>query len=100
MSLFRRAWTPIEAEEWTAHDLWASIFSVLAYLLTAVGVAGALLFQVWGFAATVAGVACIVLMIRVIDPKLRAISVEFETKEAHYLERLDRATRWEDQDGR
>lgn len=100
MSLFKTAWTPVEAEEWTVHDLWASVFSILAFLLVAVGVAGSLLLQVWGFAALVLGVVCIIVMIRIIDPKLRAISEEFEQKEAHYLERLDRTTRWEVEDGR
>jgi len=100
MSLFRTQWTAIEAEEWTAHDFWAATLSAAAYLLIAVGVAGALLFQVWGFVTLAAGIVCTVVMLRIIDPKLRAISAEFEAKEAHYLEQLDRVTRWEANDGR
>jgi hypothetical protein len=100
MSLFRRDWTAIEAEEWTAHDFWASVFSIGAYLFTALGVAGSLLLQAWGFAALGLAVVCIVLMLRVIDPKLRAISTEFEAKEAKYLEQINRSTRWEADDER
>jgi hypothetical protein len=100
MSLFRKNWTAIEAEEWTPHDLWAAVLSAVAYLLIAVGVAGVLLFQFWGFAALAGGIVCTVVMLRIIDPKLRAISTEFETKEAHYLERLNRVTRWETNDER
>ena len=100
MSLFRKTWTPVEAEEWTAHDLWASVLSILSFFLVAVGVAGALLVQTWGFVALVLGVACILLMLRIIDPKLKAISEEFEQKEARYLEHLEQTTRWEVHDGR
>lgn len=100
MSLFRRDWTPIEAEEWTAHDFWASVFSIGTYVFTALGVAGALLLQTWGFVSLALAVVCLLLMLRIMDPKLRAISTEFESREAHYLERLDRATRWEAGDER
>jgi len=100
MSLFKKDWTPIEAEEWTAHDFWASVLSILSFLLVAIGVAGALLLQTWGFVTLVLGVVCILLMLRIIDPKLKAISEEFERKEARYLEHLDKTTRWEVHDGR
>lgn len=100
MSLFKRDWTPIEAEEWTSHDLWASLFSAASYFLVAIGVAGALLAQTWGFVTLGLGLACVYLMFRVIDPKLRAISTDFEAKEAAYIERLQRATRWEAGDER
>jgi hypothetical protein len=96
MSLFKKDWSPVEAEEWTRHDLWASVFSILTYLFTAIGVAGTLLFQVWGFVTLIAALACMVVMLRIIDPKLRAISTEFEAREAHYLERIDRTQRWEE----
>lgn len=100
MSLFREHWTAVEAEEWTPHDFWAAVLSALVYVLVSVGVAGALLLQVWGFVTLAASLVCAVLMFRIIDPKLRAISADFEAKEAHYLERLDRVTRWEVGDGR
>jgi hypothetical protein len=100
MNLFRKHWTAVEAEEWTPHDIWAAVLSAAGYFLVAVGVAGVLLLQVWGFITLAAGIVCTVVMLRIIDPKLRAISTEFETKEAHYLERLNKVTRWETNDGR
>jgi Na+/proline symporter len=100
MKLFRRDWTAVEAEEWTAHDFWASVFSAGAYVFTTLGVAGALLLRPWGFVALALAIACVVLMFRVIDPKLRAISAEFESREAHYLEQLDKTQRWEQGDER
>ena len=99
MNLFRRDWTPIEAEEWTAHEFWASLFSIGTYVFTALGVAGALLLQTWGFVSLALAAACLVLMLRIIDPKLRAISSEFEKREAHYLSQLDKTQRWEAHDG-
>ncbi len=100
MSLFKRDWTPIEAEEWTRHDLWASALSAASFFLTAVGVAGSLLLQTWGFVTLGLALVCVYVMFRIIDPKLRAISTDFEAKEAAYIEQLDRAIRWEKDDGR
>ena len=34
-------------------------------------------------------------MFRVIDPKLKALSVAFGEAQAGYLEQMDRKTRWE-----
>jgi small-conductance mechanosensitive channel len=100
MTLFKRDWTPVEAEEWTHHDFWASVFSILSYFLVTIGIAGALLLQVWGFVTLALGVASALIMFRVIDPKLKAISGDFEAKEAQYLADLDRVTRWEASDER
>ncbi len=92
----RKKWDPARAEEWTGHDVWASVFSVFSYLLITVGVAGSLLLRWWGFAALAGGIVCAVLMFLVIDPKLRTISEEFEMKEKEYLGRMEQITRWED----
>jgi Na+/proline symporter len=93
--LFRRDWTPEEADEWTYHDVVASALSALCYLLVAVGVAGTLLLKTWGFACLLGSVAAAWIMFRVIDPKLRAMSIAFEKSQSTYLEQMDRATRWE-----
>jgi small-conductance mechanosensitive channel len=95
MELLRKDWSPDQADEWTIHDLLASILSVVAYMLTAIGVAGALLLQAWGFVALVIGVASVVLMYRVIDPKLRAMSEAFAKRQDEFLKHVDKTTRWE-----
>ena len=51
MKLFKKEWTPAEADEWTSHDFWASLLGVLSYILVAVGIIGAFLLQTWGFVA-------------------------------------------------
>jgi Na+/proline symporter len=93
--LFQRDWTPAESDEWTKHDWVAATLSAACYLLVAVGVAGTLLMRPWGFACLAASVVCGWLMFRVIDPKLKAMSVAFEQTQAGYLEGVNRKTRWE-----
>jgi len=99
MSLFRKEWTPADADEWTIHDLVASVLSVVSYFLVAVGVAGALLLKVWGFVALAAGLVSIVLMFLIIDPKLKAMSRTFAEKQHEFLEHIDKTTRWEQSEG-
>lgn len=100
MRLLRRDWTPSDAEEWTMHDVVASLLSIACYLLVTIGVAGALLLRPWGFVALVLAAVCGVAMWRIVDPKLRAVSREFEQREAAYLQHVERTTRWETHDGR
>jgi Na+/proline symporter len=93
--LFQQHWTPEEADEWTKHDWVAATLSAFCYLLVAVGVAGTLLMKTWGFVALAASVVCAWLMFKVIDPKLKAMSVAFEQAQSGYLEGMDKRTRWE-----
>jgi Na+/proline symporter len=93
---FATDWTPHEADHWTRHDWAAAFLSATCYLLVAVGVAGALLLRTWGFFALAASAFCGWLMFRVIDPKLKALSAEFELMQAGHLERVNRVTRWEE----
>ena len=94
--LFNRNWTPAEADEWTRHDVIAATLSAFCYLFVAVGVAGTLLLKPWGFLCLLASMICGWLMFRIIDPKLKALSVAFETQQAGYLERVNQKTRWEE----
>jgi hypothetical protein len=41
------------------------------------------------------GVALLLFMLWVIDPKLKAISEDYEVKQKHYLEDLEKMVRWE-----
>ena len=99
MNLFKKSWTADEADEWTVHDFAGSVFGVLAYVLVTIGVAGAFLLQLWGFVCIAAAVVCVLLMHRILDPKLRAISQSYEAKQAEYLDRLEKRIRWEGKHG-
>jgi hypothetical protein len=95
MALFQKHWSPEQADEWTIHDLVASILAVLSYALTAIGTVGTLLMLTWGYVALLVGIACVVLMYFVIDPKLRAMSKAFAERQDEFLKHVDKTTRWE-----
>lgn len=95
MSWIRRQWTPEAADAWSREDVIASILSALAYLLLILGSALSLLALPLGYLLLLGGIGLSVAMYFVIDPKLRAVSTDYEAKQKQYLERLERITRWE-----
>ena len=64
-------------------------------MLVAVGVAGTLLLKPWGFVCLGISIVCAWAMFRIIDPKLKALSVAFEHAQEEYLAHVNRKTRWE-----
>lgn len=96
MRLIRREWTPAEADEWTREDWLAIVLSPLAYIALALGVALSLLLLPVGFIILGIAMVLTVLMHWVIDPKLKTISEDYEQKQKHYLQELEKTQRWED----
>jgi ABC-type transport system involved in cytochrome bd biosynthesis fused ATPase/permease subunit len=95
MSWIKRNWTAAEADIWTKEDYLTFIISPLVYVLLMIGTALSLFLLWYGFLLLGAGVALMLLMIWVIDPKLKAISEDYEIKQKHYLEDLEKIVRWE-----
>jgi len=95
MSLFEKHWIPSEADEWTIHDLIASVLSAISYFLIAIGTIGALLLQLWGFICIVVAIVLAAVMYFIIDPKLKAMSKAFCEREKEFLEHVEKTTRWE-----
>lgn len=95
----RRTWTPAEADEWTKEDVYAVALGVLCFVSVAFGTPYTLLLRPLGFAILGAAVLMGLLMLWIIGPKLDAVSEEYEQKQKHYLERLEKIMRWEDIDG-
>ena len=94
--LIRRRWTPQEAQEWTREDWIAIVLSPLIYAGILFGLTKVLLLQpggLWMLAAAAAGAWALYW---VIDPKLRAVSEEYEASQARYLEDLERRNQWEE----
>ena len=83
-------------DEWTKEDWISIILSPLAYIGFAVGVALSVLLLKVGFIILGMAVVITALMHWLIDPKLRMISEEYERKQKHYLEELEKIERWED----
>jgi hypothetical protein len=94
-SFIKRDWTADEADEWTREDWLAIVISPLAYMTLMIGLAMAV-FKMWsGVIIFVIGLVLSLIMYWVIDPKLKAISQEYEKKQKQYLEDLEKIVRWE-----
>jgi Na+/proline symporter len=97
--LIRRTWTAEQADEWTREDWIAIVLSPVVFALIMIGLTKVLLLQTGGILMTLAAVAGAVVIFWVIDPKLRAVSADYEARQAHYIEALERKLRWQDDGG-
>ena len=91
----KRTWTAAEAEEWTREDWIVIALSPIVMASFMLGVAALLLLQPGGLTMTVGAVLGTFLIYWIIDPKLRAVSADYEERQAAYLEDLERGVRWE-----
>jgi hypothetical protein len=94
--LIRRIWTADQAGEWTREDWIAIVLSPLVFALILFGLTELLLLRISGLWLVLAAIAGAAAIYWVIDPKLRAVSREYETTQAQYLEELERSVRWDD----
>ena len=96
MPLIRRTWTAHDADEWTREDWITIVISPICYVLWTVGLALALLLQWSGYVMLAAALILTIVMHYIIDPKLKAVSAEYERKQQEYLQRLEAQVRWKD----
>jgi len=96
MGWIKRKWTAQEADRWSKEDYLAFIISPLVYFLLVLGVALSLLLLWYGWVILGASVVLFLVMFRIIDPKLKAISEDYELKQKKYLEDLEKIARWEE----
>ena len=94
MPFIRRNWTATEADEWTKEDWITIILSPLSYFLLTIGVALSLLLFWYGYLILAVGIVLAAVMHWIIDPKLKAISAEYEKKQQDYLHDLEASVRW------
>ena len=94
--MIRRTWTAEQAGEWTREDWIVIVLSPLVFASILFGLTKLLLLQISGLWLLLAAIAGAAAIYWVIDPKLRAVSQEFETTQAKYLEELERSVRWDD----
>jgi hypothetical protein len=95
----KRTWTAAEAEAWTREDWFVIALSPLVMGAFMIGVASLLLLQPGGIALTLFALVGTGVIYWIIDPKLRAISSEYEQRQAKYLEELERGVRWDESGG-
>ncbi len=98
MPFIRRNWTAHEADEWTKEDWITIVISPICYILLTIGLALSLLLQTSGYVMLIVGIALTVVMHWIIDPKLKAISKDYERKEQEYLRQLEAQVRWQNPD--
>ncbi|MBI4499593.1 MAG: sodium:solute symporter [Gemmatimonadetes bacterium] len=91
--LIQRAWTAEQAEEWTREDWIAIVLSPVIFALMMIGLARLLLAQWDGGWMVLLAVLGTVVVYWVIDPKLRAVSQSYESRQAGYLQDLERQLR-------
>ena len=95
MQIIKREWTPESADEMHKEDWFAIVFSVIAYISLMVGTAMSALLIPTGFFILIIGILATIIMYWIIDPKLRAISSEYEKQEKDYLLKLDEIQKWD-----
>ncbi len=95
----KRHWTTIEADDWSKEDFIAAGLGVLCFVAVAIGTPYAFLLRPVGFVLLGASALLGWVTLWIINPKLEAVSAEYETKQKEYLERLEKIMRWEDLDG-
>jgi Na+/proline symporter len=93
--LIKRVWTADEAQDWSREDWIAIVLSPLVYGCVLFGLVRVLLLQPSGLWLLLAALAKALAIYWVIDPKLRAVSIEYEQRQAGYAADLDRRMRWE-----
>lgn len=91
----RRNWSPVSAQDWTREDWIAILLSPLVYAGLLFGLTQLLLLRPFGFALLTASILGAVAIYWVIDPKLRAVSTEFEASQARFLDQVEARSRWE-----
>lgn len=96
MGWIKTKWTSQEADRWTKEDYLVFIISPLVYFLLAIGATLSLLLLWYGWIILGASVILLLIMIKIIDPKLKAISEDYETKQKKYIEDLEKIVRWEE----
>ena len=95
----RRKWEPEQVSDWTREDWIAIVLSPLVYAALMIGVTKLLLLQPGGILLIIAAVVGAGVIYWVIDPKLRAVSVEYEAQQEQYVKQLEQRLRWQEEGG-
>jgi solute:Na+ symporter, SSS family len=95
----RRTWTPEQTGDWTREDWIAIVLSPLVMGALMIGVTKLLLLQPGGILLVVGAVLGAGVIYWVIDPKLRAVSTEYEAQQGQYVKELEQRLRWQEEGG-
>ncbi len=95
----RRSWTPEQANSWTREDWIAIVLSPLVMGALMIGVTKLLLLQPGGLLLLGGAVVGTLVIFWVIDPKLKAVSAEYEAQQEQYVKQLEQRLRWQEEGG-
>jgi len=95
----RRTWTPEQTGDWTREDWIAIVLSPLVMAALMIGVTKLLLLQPGGILLVIGAVVGAGVIYWVIDPKLRAVSTEYEAQQEQYVKQLEQRLRWQEEGG-
>jgi len=95
----RRTWTPEQTGDWTREDWIAIVLSPLVMAALMIGVTKLLLLQPGGILLVIGAVVGAGVIYWVIDPKLRAVSTEYEAQQEQYVRQLEQRLRWQEEGG-
>ncbi len=91
-----KTYTPESAEKWGWEELVACIMSPVSYIFVSLGLVLVLLERPIGWVYLIGGIAATLVMYFVIDPKLRAVSDEYERRQAEFLKQVESVSKWEE----
>ncbi len=95
MSFVRREWSAADADDWHKEDWLAILFSTVSYITLLIGTALSFLAMPIGYLILGIGIVSGVIMMWIIDPKLKRISKDYEKKQKDYLRQLEEIQKWE-----
>ncbi len=95
MSFVRREWSAPDADDWHKEDWLAILFSTVSYITLLIGTALSFLAMPIGYLILGIGIVSGVIMMWIIDPKLKRISKDYEKKQKDYLHQLEEIQKWE-----
>ena len=98
--LIQRQWDASSAQDWSREDWIAIVVSPIVFGCMLIGLTKLLLLQPDGIWLVLAAVAGMGIIYWVIDPKLRAVSEEYERAQSRYLDDLEHRVRWQEQEAR
>jgi SSS family solute:Na+ symporter len=96
----RRSWTAEQVGHWTREDWIAVVLSPLVMAALMIGVTKVLLLQAGGFMLLVFALVGSGVIYWVIDPKLKAVSTDYEAQQEEYVRQLEQRLRWQEDGGK
>ena len=83
---------------WSAVDYWACVLSAASFVLITAGTPMMLLNLWQGYIMVALSIISAVVMFKIVNPKLKLVSEQYESKQKEYLEELNRIIKWQDEE--